>query len=97
MSVDGKWDIVTKSPMGEQKGVLTLVADGNALTGTMAGPQGDVELQDGKIDGDELSWVADIPTPPIKLEVTAKVEGDSISGSMKLGMFGTASFSGTRA
>ena len=34
---------------------------------------------------------------PIKLEFTGKVAGDKISGSVKLGAFGNASFEGTRA
>ena len=34
---------------------------------------------------------------PMTLEFSATVDGDNISGSVKLGAFGTASFSGTRA
>ena len=31
-------------------------ADGDKLTGTMTGPQGDVPLQEGKIAGDQISF-----------------------------------------
>jgi hypothetical protein len=34
---------------------------------------------------------------PIKLEFSAEVNGDEISGTVKLGAFGNASFSGSRA
>jgi hypothetical protein len=34
---------------------------------------------------------------PMTLEVSATVEGDSISGNVKLGAFGNATFSGERA
>jgi hypothetical protein len=34
---------------------------------------------------------------PMKLEFSAKVEGDKMSGNVKLGMFGNASLSGVRA
>jgi hypothetical protein len=34
---------------------------------------------------------------PITLSFTATLDGDSISGTAKLGMFGNANFSGTRA
>jgi len=34
---------------------------------------------------------------PIKVEATATVDGDSISGEAKLGAFGTATFEGSRA
>ncbi len=34
---------------------------------------------------------------PIKVEATATIDGDSITGEAKLGAFGTAPFSGSRA
>ena len=95
--IDGKYDVTTKTPMGDQNGTLTLARDGNSLAGSLSGDQGTIDLADGAVNGDELTWSASITSPmPMKLEFTAKVEGDSISGSVKLGMFGNASFSGTR-
>lgn len=96
--IDGTYDVTTKTPMGDQKGKLTLQTDGDSLTGNLSGDQGTIELTDGKVNGDELTWNASLTSPmPMKLEFTASVDGDSISGSVKLGMFGTASFEGTRA
>jgi hypothetical protein len=98
MSAAGTWNITTKSPMGSQDGTLTLDVDGGALTGTMSGAQGSMELEDGKADGDSLSWVANMTSPmPMKLEFAATVDGDAISGTVKLGAFGNATFEGTRA
>ena len=95
--VDGSYDITTNTPMGAQKGVLTLAISGDSLSGTMSGDQGSINLEDGAVNGEELSWTANITSPmPMKLEFTAKVDGDEISGNVKLGMFGNASFSGTR-
>ena len=95
--IDGKYDVVTKTPMGDQKGVLTLATDGDSLTGSISGDQGSIDLADGKVDGDQLSWTANITSPmPMKLEFSAKVDGDSISGSVQLGAFGSASFEGSR-
>lgn len=97
MSANGQWDVTMNTPMGAQKSTLTLNVAGAALTGKMEGAQGALELKDGKADGDNLTWAADMTQPmPIKLEFSAKVEGDKISGSVKLGAFGNASFSGTR-
>ena len=95
--IDGKYDVTTKTPMGDQKGTLTLVTDGDSLSGSIAGEQGTIELADGAVNGDELTWSASITSPmPMKLEFTAAIDGDAISGSVKLGMFGSASFEGTR-
>lgn len=83
--------------MGQQKATITLATDGDALTGTMEGQQGTLELKDGAVDGDSVSWKADITNPmPITLEFSATVDGDSLSGDVKLGSFGNASFTGTR-
>ena len=83
--------------MGQQKATITLATDGDALTGTMEGQQGTLELKDGALDGDTVSWKADITNPmPITLEFSATVDGDSLSGDVKLGSFGNASFTGTR-
>ncbi len=98
MSADGTWNTTMNTPMGAQNATLTLTSDGNSLTGKMSSPQGDLDIQDGTIDGDNLSWKADITSPmAMTLEFSAKVAGDEISGDVKLGAFGNASFSGTRA
>ena len=59
----------------------------------------DGEIQiDGTVDGDTLTWKADITSPmAMTLEFTATVDGDSMSGNVKLGAFGDATFTGTRA
>ena len=98
MSADGTWNVTLNTPMGAQAGTLELATDGNALTGTMSGPQGSMELENGTADGDSLSWTVNMTQPmPITIEATATVDGDEISGEAKLGAFGTATFSGSRA
>ena len=98
MSADGTWNVTLNTPMGAQAGTLELATDGNTLTGTMSGPQGSMELENGTADGDSLSWTVYMTQPmPITIEATATVDGDEISGEAKLGAFGTATFSGSRA
>ena len=97
MSADGTWNIMMNTPMGAQAGTLSLVTNGGTLTGTMGSPMGTIDLEDGTVDGDNLSWKAKLTQPmPITLECTAIVNGDAIDGEAKLGAFGTAKFSGTR-
>ena len=98
MAVDGKWNISIKTPMGEQTGVLTLKQDGDALTGEMTGNMGAVPIENGKVDGDKLHWHAKVTSPmPITLEFEGAEDGDNISGEVKLGAFGSSTFSGTKA
>ena len=98
MSADGTWNVTLNTPMGAQAGTLELATDDNTLTGTMSGPQGSMELENGTADGDSLSWTVNMTQPmPIAIEATATIDGDEISGEAKLGAFGTATFSGSRA
>ena len=98
MSVDGTWNSTMNTPMGEQKGTMEIQTDGGALTGVMKGAQGEVEFKDGTVDGNNVAWKADITQPmPLTLEFTATVDGDTMTGEAKLGAFGTAPFTATRA
>ena len=51
--IDGQWDCVAQSPMGEQQSVLTLTSkpDGS-FVGTNAGPLGALDITDGQVTGD---------------------------------------------
>lgn len=98
MSADGSWNCTINSPMGAQQATITLVTDGGSLSGKMEGAQGTQEFSGGTADGDNLEWVVEMTSPmPMRLEISATVDGDSISGNVKLGAFGEATFSGTRA
>jgi hypothetical protein len=97
MSVAGSYECVTKTPMGDQKSVLTVNVSGDSWTGTNAGAQGSLDVYDGKVDGNTLTWKMNMTVPmPMTLEGTATVDGDSITGSVKAGMFGSMPLSGTR-
>ncbi len=97
MSVAGSYECVVKSPMGDQKSTLTVNVDGDTWSGTNSGAQGSLDVYDGKVDGNTLTWKMDMKVPmPMTLEGTATVDGDSITGSVKAGMFGSMPMSGTR-
>ena len=98
MSVDGDWKVTVKSPMGSQDATLTLDASGDSLSGKFVGPQGEQTFDGGVADGNQLSWNIKMTQPmPMNLDFLAQVEGDTIDGSVKLGAFGDATFTGTRA
>jgi hypothetical protein len=98
MSADGTWNTTMNTPMGAQNGTMTLTTDGNTLSGKLSGPQGEIDLEDGTVDGDNLTWKASITSPmAMTLEFSATLNGDEMSGDVKLGAFGNATFTGTRA
>jgi hypothetical protein len=95
--VDGEWDVSVSSPMGEQKSVATLRAEGGVLTGWNASSVETQPILDGKIDGNALSWSMEATSPfPITLEFEATITGDRIEGDVKAGMFGKMKLVATR-
>lgn len=98
MSVAGTYNIVTKTPMGDQQGTLTVNVSGNTFSGAVTGAMGAMDVIDGKVEGNRLTWKMDMKVPmPMILEADATVEGDAIKGSVKAGAFGAMDLSGTRA
>ena len=97
MAVDGKWEIVINSPLGAQKATLDIATNGSALTGTQTAQQGSGPLENGKVDGNDVTWSAKITTPlPLTLDFAGTVDGDKLAGSVKAGSFGSFPFSGNR-
>lgn len=98
MAIDGDWNIAVNSPMGKQESTLNFTSNGSELTGT-ASAQGQTQpISDGKIDGAAVSWKASITTPfPMTLEFTGTLDGDSLSGNVKAGSFGSFPWTGTKA
>ena len=98
MSVAGTFDCITKSPMGDQKSVLTIVpGDDGTFTGTNQGATGSMEVENGKIDGNKLTWTMNMTVPmPMKLEGEATIEGDKLVGNVNAGAFGSMAMTGER-
>ena len=98
MAVDGTWKLTVNTPMGVQESTLVLSSSGASLTGTQAAASGEARpIDSGTVSGNDVSWKTAITRPmALTLVFNGTVEGDRMSGSVKLGMFGTQSFSGTR-
>ena len=91
------WELTLSTPAGPQTLKATIVRHGDTFAGTMSGEMG-VQDINGKISGNALSWTMNITKPvAIKLGFDARIEGDRMSGKVKLGMFGSAALTGKRA
>lgn len=96
MSADGNWKITINTPMGAQEVQVSITTSGDSFTGKTEGRMGSQEIT-GKVNGDTLTWSSDITSPmPMRLDFEAKVDGDKMSGNVKLGAFGNAPLSGVR-
>lgn len=99
MAADGTWKCVMQTPIGERKSTLTLSSQGGTLTGSMTGEEGNsTTIFEGTANGDDLSFKASIKSPmPLTLQFTAKVAGDTISGTVNASGVGSWPFTGARA
>ena len=97
MALDGNYDCITKSPLGDQKSVFTVTTSGDTFTGVNAGAMGSMDVEDGKIDGNKLTWVMNMKVPmPMTLTCEATIDGDTLIGTVNAGAFGSMAMSGTR-
>jgi hypothetical protein len=96
-NVDGTWDCVTASPMGEQKTALTVTSAGDSFTGEMSGALGSMPITDGTVNGDTIGWAMEVKMPfPMRLDCKATVSGDALNGTVTAGAFGSFPMTGTR-
>ncbi len=98
MAVDGTWKLSVNTPMGAQESTLVVSTAGGTATATQSAAGSDPrKVDDVTVSGDNVRWKASVTKPmAITLEFNGTVSGDNINGTVKLGMFGTQSFSGVR-
>ncbi len=82
--ISGKWKAEFQTPDGTQRtNTFTFKVDGTKLTGTVAGSQDETPIQDGKINGDEISFSAERPFG--RFNYKGKVAGNEIKLKVDFG------------
>lgn len=79
--VTGKWTAQVPGRQGNTtETTFNFKADGAKLTGTMSGRNGDMELTDGKISGDDISFVVvrNMGGNDMKIVYKGKIAGSEI-------------------
>jgi hypothetical protein len=80
--IDGKWTASVPGRDGQpQETTFTFKAAGNKLTGTISSARGSLDIQDGKIEGDKVSFV--ISFGEIRIVHTGKISGNEIQFERK--------------
>ena len=86
--IDGKWAGQYNSGMGDPMIlVYTFKADGNTLAGTsLGGPDTEVPIKEGKIDGNNISFVVtvDFGGQEMKFNYKGVLKGDEIELSFEI-------------
>jgi hypothetical protein len=97
MPVDGTYQIEVDTPMGKMEEKLFFKTEGNVLTGKVESQMGAHDFT-GKVDGHKFNWESEIEGPMGKMQLTfiGEVNGDNISGDIKVAGFGSSPFKGKR-
>jgi hypothetical protein len=97
--VGGTYDFVAQTPMGEQTDTFTVVPseDGTSFTGHLSGGMGSMDVDDGEISGNTLTWKMKMSMPmPMTLDGEATVDGDAVTGTISAMMMGKMPFTAQR-
>jgi hypothetical protein len=79
--ISGKWSGDMPGRGGDMMATtFTFKADGEKLTGSMTGPQGDIPVQEGKVSGNQISFTTtlDFGGNSIKILYKGTVNGNEI-------------------
>jgi hypothetical protein len=91
------WQCTLQTPAGPQEMTVQLVREGETVSGRIDSPMGGETISNGKALGDRITWTMQVSKPmSIKLSFDVKVEGNQMTGKVKLGLFGSAALSGHR-
>jgi aerobic carbon-monoxide dehydrogenase large subunit len=94
--IDGDWKMVLSTPAGPQEMTGHFESDGNSLKGYISSPEGQQSFT-GTVEGSRLKFDLKVVKPmKITLKYDIEVEGDRLSGKVKMGIFGTAKLKGER-
>jgi hypothetical protein len=103
VKIAGNWDYTTESPAGSGSGIVAIQKEGNDFGGTITydDPSGSgkatAPIKDVKLDGNSLSFAFEVNAQgmSIVVEISGKVEGNSMEGIMAVGQFGSFPFEAT--
>jgi hypothetical protein len=88
----GTWTATFETQIGEQSYTYELEVDGSNLTGTAKSANGEVEITEGAVDGDTITFVENLNYQGMDLVITYQgtmVSDDEIAFTRRVGEFAT--------
>ena len=93
----GTWDLNLTTPNGPMTVALTLKKDGEKLSGSIAGPQGEVAVQGTqKEKAVVVNFSVQTPNGPFAIVMNGNQDGEAIAGMMDFNGQGQAEWNGKR-
>jgi uncharacterized membrane protein len=76
--VTGNWKASLETPNGSMAFTYVLKADGNVVTGTVKSDMGETKIEEGKTDGDKISFAVTVENFG-KISYNGTVKGDDMT------------------
>jgi hypothetical protein len=93
----GTWDVNLTTPQGPMTVSLVLKKDGEKLSGSIAGPQGEVPVEGSqKEKAVNFNFTVQTPNGPFAIAMSGNQDGDAISGTIDFNGQGQAEWNGKR-
>ena len=73
---NGRWESSLSTPNGDVQLVFHFKVDGTKLTGSVETPNGGVDIEEGKVDGDKISFKTHVGDSEVTHD--GKISGDTI-------------------
>jgi hypothetical protein len=95
--MSGEWMVSFATPQGPREFVMYVAQEGQRLSGRFSTEFGEFPLK-GTVNGSDftINWSMPDGNTSLDITFTGKFEGDSLSGTAKLGARGSGPLSGTR-
>lgn len=92
VDINGVWEMTMQTPQGDMTADATFVQDKEAIKFTMPGPQGMEMKGEGTIKDKDVEWTVTVSAPmgEFVLVFKGKVDGETMSGEVQMGDFGSA-------
>jgi opacity protein-like surface antigen len=97
--IAGKWTASFDTQIGQQNYTYNFKVDGATLTGTAESQFGKAEITEGKVNGDQISFVENMSFEgnAVRVEYKGKISGDEIKFTRTVGDFATEELVAKRA
>jgi imidazolonepropionase-like amidohydrolase len=98
--IGGSWRLTIDAPQGAQSVTMNVTQSGPAFTAKVSGlPTGDADVTDGHIAGTKATWSLSLNMGgnALQLDFSGDIVGSKMTGTVALGAFGNANFTGDKA
>jgi hypothetical protein len=100
VELSGTWTMTAETPQGKNDSNAKFVKDGSSYTGTVSGGRipSPIDMDEVTLDGNTLSYsyTMSFGANSMKVEVTGKVEGNTFTGTVTVGTFGSFPVEGVK-